>query len=69
MSDSETPRPAPRGEAAWKAHLERVSARNAEARKVGKQQRQEKERLEQARRSAQERRLDAELARSLNLDH
>jgi hypothetical protein len=69
MSGSETPRPAPRGDAAWKAHLERVSARNAEARKVGKQQRQEKERLEQARRSALERRVDSELARSFELDH
>ena len=69
MSGSETPPAAPRGEAAWKAHLERVSARNAEARRVGKQQRQEKERLEQARRSARERRTDSELARSLDLDH
>ena len=69
MSGSETPRPAPRGEAAWKAHLERVSARNAEARRVGRQQRQERERLEQARRSARERRVDAELTRSLDVDH
>ena len=64
MSASETPASAPRGEAAWKEHLERVSARNAEVRKVGKQQRQEKERLEEERRSAQERRTDSELARS-----
>jgi hypothetical protein len=54
----------PRGEAAWKAHLERVAARNAETRRVAKQQRQEKDRLERARRSAQELRMDTELART-----
>jgi hypothetical protein len=66
MSGTDTP--APRGDAAWKAHLERVSARNAQARAAGKLQRQERERLEMARRSDQERRMDNELARSLKLD-
>jgi hypothetical protein len=65
MTGDETARPAPRGDAAWKAHLDRVAARNAEARRIGKQQRQEKERLDQARRRAQERRMDTELTRSL----
>jgi hypothetical protein len=69
MSGSETPPAGPRGEAAWKAHLERVSARNAEARRLGNRQRQERERLEQARRSAQERLADSQLSRSLDLDH
>ena len=64
MAGDETPAPQPRGDAAWKAHLEGVAARNAEARKAGKEQRQEKERLEQVRRSAQERRMDDQLARS-----
>jgi hypothetical protein len=62
MSSPEAP--APRGDAAWKAHLERVATRNAEARRLGKQQRQEKERVEMARRSAMERRVDTELART-----
>jgi hypothetical protein len=62
----ETGRAAPerRGEAAYRAHLERVNARNAEARKAGKQQREQKERLAQAERHALERRMDDELARS-----
>jgi hypothetical protein len=59
--------PAVRGEAAWKAHLQRVAARNDEVRKAGKEQRQERERLEQARRNAQERRVDTELARTYEL--
>jgi|tagenome__1003787_1003787.scaffolds.fasta_scaffold19865908_2 hypothetical protein len=68
MADDEAARPAPRGDAAWKAHLARVAARNDEARRVGKQQRQEKERVEQTRRAAQERRVDSELTRSVELD-
>jgi hypothetical protein len=44
MSDStEAPGvkgPSPRGEAAWKAAKENVAARNAEARKVARRQRQ-----------------------------
>jgi hypothetical protein len=66
MSGTETP--APRGEAAWKAHLDRVAARNAQARAAGKQQRQERERVERARRSDREHRMDSELSRSLDLD-
>jgi hypothetical protein len=65
MSGTETP--APRGDAAWKAHLDRVAARNAQTRAAGKQQRQEKERLEQARRAAQERKVDNELSRAFEL--
>jgi hypothetical protein len=36
-------REAPRGEAAWRAARQRIADRNARARKVGKQQRQEHE--------------------------
>jgi hypothetical protein len=67
MTDSEIARPAPRGEAAWKAHLARVAARNDEARRAGKQQRQEKERIDQVRRSTQERQVDDELTRSFEV--
>jgi hypothetical protein len=67
MTGDEMARPAPRGDAAWKAHLQRVAARNDAARGIGKKQRQEKERLDMARRSAQERRMDTELTRSLEL--
>jgi hypothetical protein len=64
MSGSEVPPSGARGDAAWKEHLQQVTARNEEARRVGKQQRQEKERLQEQRRSAQERRTDSELTRS-----
>jgi hypothetical protein len=66
MSGTETP--APRGEAAWKAHLARVAARNAEASAIGRQQRQERERLEKVRHSDQERRMDAGLSRPSKRD-
>lgn len=38
MTD-DTERPAPRGQAAWKANLDRVQARNEEARKAGRLER------------------------------
>jgi hypothetical protein len=71
MSDSasQPAAPEPRGDAAWKAHLERIAARNDEARKAGKQQRAEKERHAEATRHAQERRVDTELTRKFELDY
>jgi hypothetical protein len=57
----------PRGEAAWKAHLAAVAARNDQARTAGKKQRQDKEREAEAMRSAQERRVDNELTRKHEL--
>jgi|tagenome__1003787_1003787.scaffolds.fasta_scaffold20250394_2 hypothetical protein len=58
---SETPAQKPRGEAGWKAHKERIAARNDEARKAGKQQRREGEQRAEAVRQAQERRVEASL--------
>ena len=66
-NDAGTTAPRPRGEAAWKAHLAQVAARNDEARTAGKKQRQEKEREAEAMRSAQERRVDNELTRKFEL--
>jgi hypothetical protein len=43
MTDSTENRAAPRGEAAWRAAKEDVAARNAAARKAGKQQRAARE--------------------------
>ena len=42
--------PAKRGEAAWKAEKDRVAARNSDARKVGKQEREAGERAAAKRR-------------------
>jgi len=50
--------PAKRGEAAWKEQKERVSERNAQARKAGKQRREAYEQSRaDARRDAERRRL------------
>jgi hypothetical protein len=47
-------RPAPRGEAAWKAQKERIAERNQKARKLGKEQRLAHERRrDDARRGAE----------------
>jgi len=62
-NETGAPKPPLRGEAAWKAHLARVAARNDTARTEGKRQRLEKEREEQALRNAQDRRMDNELTR------
>jgi hypothetical protein len=62
-SDSDATRPELRGEAAWKAHKDRIAARNDAVRKAGKQQREEREREAEAARRAREHRTDAELRR------
>jgi hypothetical protein len=56
--NDEAPAPTTRGEAAWKAQKERVSERNAQARKAGKQRREAYEQgRADARRDAERRRL------------
>jgi hypothetical protein len=54
MSDQtasvDTAQPAKRGEAAWKAEKDRIAARNQEARKAGKQERQAFEKQQAERR-------------------
>ena len=59
MSD-QVEKPAKRGEAAWKEAKERVAERNAQARKAGKQQRQNYERQKAAERQKAERRQMAQ---------
>jgi|tagenome__1003787_1003787.scaffolds.fasta_scaffold12155416_1 hypothetical protein len=56
--------PQRRGEAAWKAHKDRISANNDAARKAGRAQRAAREQAEAAKRMAEERRLDEDLARA-----
>jgi hypothetical protein len=60
----EPQRPKLRGEAAWKAHKERVSASNDAARKAARAQREDREMVAAARRLAEERRIDEELIRA-----
>jgi hypothetical protein len=60
----QTQTPKLRGEAAWKAHKERVSASNDAARKAGRAQREDREMAAVARRLAEERRIDEELIRA-----
>ena len=51
--DGETPQPAKRGDAAWRAERDRIDARNDAARKAGKQRRADYERVkDESRRSA-----------------
>jgi hypothetical protein len=57
----EEQRAAPRGHAAWKAEKERVAARNADARKAGKQQRKADEQKAADRRRALDRAESAAL--------
>lgn len=60
MTDSTNEQPSPRGEAAWKAAKEGVAARNAQARKAGREQRQANElKAAQARAAADRREMDA----------
>ena len=64
MSDSTenqgAPRAGQRGEAAWKAEKERVAARNAQARRAGKIERQAQELgAAQARAAAHRREMDS----------
>ena len=55
----------PRGEAAWKAAKEDVAARNAQARKAGREHRQAHElKAAQARAAADRREMDALVAKS-----
>jgi hypothetical protein len=59
--------PAKRGEAAWKADRERIAARNDEARKAGKQRRDDYERQRaEARQAADVRRRAALLKKVRN---
>ncbi len=59
----------PRGEARWKEHLQAIAQRNDRAKAAGKQERQEREEREVAQRRAEERRVDAEFARTLGSEH
>jgi hypothetical protein len=52
-----------RGEAAWKAEKESIAARNAQARKAGKQQRQANEQHAAEQRRAADRREMADLVK------
>jgi hypothetical protein len=56
----------PRGEAAWKAHLQEISARNDRARAAGKRERKEREERAAMQRRADELRMDAELTSKLD---
>lgn len=72
MSDAHEPeaeRAKPRGDAAWKAHLQEISARNDRARAAGKRERREREDRAAAQRRADERRMDAELSSKLDRGH
>lgn len=53
----------PRGDAAWKAHLQAISERNDRARAAGKRERREREERAAVQRATDEMRVDAELAR------
>jgi hypothetical protein len=61
MSDQEEQGPSRRGEAAWRLAKERVTERNDQARRAGKQRRQAYEREREERRRAAEVRRSAEL--------
>jgi hypothetical protein len=61
--DPDAERAKPRGEAAWKAHLQAIAERNDRARATGKKERREREEHAASQRLAQELRMDAELAR------
>jgi hypothetical protein len=56
----------PRGEVAWKAHLQEIAARNERVRAAGRRERREREERAATRRMADELRTDAELARKLD---
>jgi len=59
--NDEAQAPVKRGEAAWREEKERVSERNARARKAGKQRRESYERARAEARRAAERRRVAQL--------
>jgi hypothetical protein len=56
--------PQPRGEAGWKAHKDRIAARNDAARKAGRAEREKRELAAMAKRRTEERRVDEQLLRS-----
>lgn len=56
----------PRGEAAWKAHLQAITERNDRARAAGKRERREREERAAMQRRADELRMDAELTAKLD---
>jgi len=55
----------PRGEARWKEHLQAIAQKNERVKATGKQERRDREERDAASRRADERRMDAELARNL----
>jgi hypothetical protein len=61
----EAERVKPRGEAGWKAHLQKIAESNDRVRAAGRQERREREDREAAQRRTEEQRMDAEFARSL----
>ena len=60
-ADQQEQPPAKRGEAAWKEHMQRIAARNDQARKAGKARRQAAEREKDKVRWERERREMADL--------
>lgn len=70
MSDAgEQPEPErvkPRGEAAWKAHLQAIADSNERVRAVARRERREREELAARQRTAEELRVEAEFARNLD---
>jgi ribosome-binding protein aMBF1 (putative translation factor) len=62
--EQEQQAPQRRGEAAWKAHKDRISASNDAARRAGKAAREAREQAAIAKRLAEERRIDAALIRA-----
>jgi hypothetical protein len=64
--DPDTGRAKPRGEAAWKAHLQAVAESNDRVRAAGKRERREREERAASERRAEELRADAELTRTLD---
>jgi hypothetical protein len=64
--DPDTGRAKPRGEAAWKAHLQAVADSNDRARAAGKRERREREERAASQRKAEELRADAALDRTLD---
>jgi hypothetical protein len=59
MTDVKEHQPRKRGDAAWKEQREAIATRNAQAKKLGREQRQASERADVARRRADEKRRSA----------
>jgi hypothetical protein len=63
MTEEVGPKGGPRGEPAWKEARAQVAERNKQARRAGKQRREEYERRQADARQGEERRATAELLR------